>query len=435
MKNTPVLFIALVLLIGGCAKQPATQDDKSHGKKLTTLIDTVYTDSFFVNLEIATAVAQRITNEVFTQQEYNGAIRDIASSYPVFDENGKPALYVFNYGDDGYVILSADYRYQPVCAFGEHSSIEQTGDIPSMLISWFGRTVGNIAYLRDGNDPKNDYAPYGIAGWQTLGPIIHLEIKPPIVFDPCAANFPPPVTVKEPLMATTWGQDCEGDFNAYCPNMSCNPLTANCNKAVTGCVATALGQIVRYWSHPGPVYTYNFNTMPGNYANDDAARLLHDAGMSVSMNYGCNKSDAPTTNIPQALKYTFGFPGTDPLTGNTGRINNYEFSSREIVINNINAGWPVLLTGCTTAGNIHHLAFWTWGEPASDCHLWVCDGYKTEKYPCYKNVFYHMNWGWRGKADGFYFQSNWAPTYNQQNNMPPFADYQYADQYVYDIHL
>jgi len=40
-----------------------------------------------------------------------------------------------------------------------------------------------------------------------------------------------------------------GGYNDMCPNLGCNPIGYNHN-APTGCVATAMAQVIRYWAAP-----------------------------------------------------------------------------------------------------------------------------------------------------------------------------------------
>ncbi|MEI9934863.1 MAG: C10 family peptidase [Ferruginibacter sp.] len=57
-------------------------------------------------------------------------------------------------------------------------------------------------------------------------------------------------------MPITWGQDCS--YNNLCPNSNCSDCSP---EAVTGCVATAMAQVIRYW-HPTNSFNYNYTSMP-----------------------------------------------------------------------------------------------------------------------------------------------------------------------------
>ena len=48
-----------------------------------------------------------------------------------------------------------------------------------------------------------------------------------------------------PLLGTRWGQGC--GYNSYCPY---NPESPYCFRCPTGCVATAMAQVMRYWQYP-----------------------------------------------------------------------------------------------------------------------------------------------------------------------------------------
>src|SRR5690606_37734395 len=83
-----------------------------------------------------------------------------------------------------------------------------------------------------------------------------------------------------PLLNTRWGQGCV--YNEECPvNTGDN---CNCDHAATGCVATAMAQVINYFEHPN---TYDYSILIARYTNftqsgaDEIAELMHDCGISV----------------------------------------------------------------------------------------------------------------------------------------------------------
>jgi len=226
--------------------------------------------------------------------------------------------------------------------------------------------------------------------------------------DPCG---PLMTALKGPLLKTTWGQICS--YNEACPKLSCqNPCTPN-QSAVTGCVATSMAQIIRFWSAPTP-HQYDYSTMPNQYGNSEVQRLMHDAGVSVATSYGCNGSGAFSNNIPGAFTGTFGF--------NSATRNSYGSGSYQTIIQNINSGRPVVLDACSVRKPWIFGLFYT----VHDCHAWICDGYASIKNNCYFNLKLHMNWGWDGYYDGWYAYNNWNP-----GNI----NFQYAQDITHNISL
>lgn len=199
-----------------------------------------------------------------------------------------------------------------------------------------------------------------------------------------------------PLMTTKWNQSPY--YNALCPANS-----------VTGCVATAMAQIMKYWNYPAkgtgfhsynhPTYgtlsanfggtTYQWSSMPNtvNSANNAVATLMYHCGVSVNMDYSPQSSgayviqDSPTPQAcsEYALKTYFGYRST--LQG--VQRNNYNQTQWINLLKiELNAGRPVLYAGFGSGGG----------------HAFVCDGYDN-------NNFFHFNWGWGGSSDG-YFQTS-----------------------------
>src|SRR5690606_4809541 len=107
--------------------------------------------------------------------------------------------------DSGYVVIAADYRYQPVCAFVRDGSLLKTDNIPSMLGSWFGRTVENIQMIR-AEKYDNTAVAYNEWDWllnteTTLPNFLPADIGPPYGGG-CSGPITSSVTVG-PLMQTT----------------------------------------------------------------------------------------------------------------------------------------------------------------------------------------------------------------------------------------
>jgi len=385
-------------------------------------------DSNFVSSATAEIFAKRITNNVFLGLDSNSTVvREISTSFTIPDKQGAVALYVFNYkNDSGYVVLSADYRHQPICAFVANGQINIGDDIPSALGSWFGRTVENIDLLRDGS--YNNTA-IGYYEWNVLFGRVDFD-GPPTDFTPVdngeldgggGCDWWTPVNItRGPLMNTNWGQGCT--FNNQCP--PCNPIFPNsnggpCGFKLTGCVATAMVQVIRYWSNTN-TYGYNYASMPNNTGNGEVQRLMRDAGNSVNMSYGCNSSGAISNKIHTALIVDYDYE--------TAEYNpNYQDADQGYVMQEFRDGKPVIFGGCTEQSSF--LGLFSWGS--GNCHAWVCDGYRVQGNQCEKQYWYRMNWGWRdvnvpsSNSNGWYLIDDW--TVGSRN-------YQYANDLVHNIH-
>lgn len=367
--------------------------------------------------------------------------REVSDVIIAPDANNNPALYIYNYANrEGFVVISADLRHEPICAFIPKGNFE-AGEVPSMLIEWFNKTIENIELVRNEKYDNTKRANYfwndliKNTNLTALNQALKLPVPRPIEVDdegnPTYPGGPPPANpcnsgnysiTRGPLMTTTWGQGCT--YNEQCEPRACTNICGSNNNAWTGCVATAMSQILKYWSHPNS-YNYNYTSMPNNSGNSEVQRMMYNTGKNVKMDYGCSASGAYDYEIDDAFLNNFNFSSANGTTF----INqhNYNSGSYSVVESNINAGWPVILGGYRTQSG-GFLGMW---YSYSNGHSWVCDGTWNYGNNCYGALQFHMNWGW-GTANGvppyngWYGFNNWnaSTTYN----------YQYARSFTYNIH-
>lgn len=300
------------------------------------------------------------------------------------------------------------------------------------------RTVENIEMIRKGLD-NNSIA---LRTWRDNDAIIK-SVKPTgggMTTNGVATTTN--VTIG-PLLPVTWGQDCS--YNDLCPSQSCAGI---CNtNAVTGCVATSMSQVIRYWqSNNG--FGYGYASMPATFGNGEVQRLMHDAGLKVGMNYGCAASGGSSANggsVPSALKNEFGFTSANHGGFNYNRVKN-----------NVANRWPVLLEGCNNVHNILGITY----SPYT-CHEWVCDGYSETTYDCGDapepasirpndvvvnsvgcfsgtTLMFHMNWGWHelfsgNDFNGWFAFNNWTIVGAGPGNSN--YNFQYAQDMTTEIYL
>lgn len=205
------------------------------------------------------------------------------------------------------------------------------------------------------------------------------------------------VTIPE-LIKTKWNQS--EPFN--------NAIPYNNNKMVTGCVATALAQVLKYYNYPtkgSGSHSYNSQnyslTFSANFGNttydwgnmldtykggsysttqaDAVATLLYHCGVSVNMDYGTGASSASSASIPSAISTYFGYDKS------AQRIERDYYTDEEwtdLVYNELASGRPILYGGQDAYSN--------------NGHEFVCHGYDASS-----NKF-AINWGWGGYCDGYF---------------------------------
>lgn len=380
------------------------------------------------------------TNNPTNHSPYKSVLQGhntIENEITINDSFGKPAIYVYNFsGQNGFIFISADSNIAPVLAYIERGSFKKD-IVPGGLVQWAAKTMHDIQIVRQGQYDNSKIAAVAWKKYWQINSVPEGEGRrgklianktipanaPPD--DPCSQ--PNTFTQVGPLLPVTWGQYCT--YNDLCPNYACNDCS---NMVVTGCVATAMAQVTRYWS-PANGFAYNYNGMPANFGNGDVQRLMHDAGVSVYMSYGCGAnggSSAQMPSIPGALTGAFGFSYAT-----------YSGYGWQDVQNDLYSNEPVILGGC----NGQKTVFIFWHQPV-DCHAWVCDGFMDEQYIiCDNGVFigggdllnFHMNWGWHevGTANdfnGWFAFNNWNIPGAGSNGSS--LNFQYATDMVKHIH-
>jgi len=323
-------------------------------------------------------------------------VRKEIESEEVIQSGELPYFYIFNFKNKGgWVIISAEKREHPILAYNNKGEFKKD-NAPYGIVSRIETQKENIDFIRQGkfSTQQQAEAEWNVVG-KELGIVEIQKIAPP---EPGCQEYSTNVT-KGPLLSTEWGQGC--GYNTLCPP---NTSGLYCGHFPTGCVATAMSQVMRYWQTP--TTTYNWSSMPNTSGNTEVARLMRDAGSSVNMNYSDNGSGAKHEEIPPAMINTFTFSSAQNIS--------YGIGSYSTIQNEINYSRPVILSGY----NVKNSSWLGLIVEYQEGHEWVCDGYSaTEYYWCNQDgsqggagyLYFHMNWGWDGTSNGFYGFDNWAP--------------------------
>ncbi len=338
-----------------------------------------------------------ITNHV---QGVNSA-SDLSTTYIATAQiNGKTVVdyYVFNINNGkGFVMVSGDDVILPVLAYSNEYPFDINTINPSAK-DWIEGYQNQITYVLEHNLPANEGVPQQ---WADLKVAKKNELAR--------------TTVVTPLVTTRWDQ--APYYNYLCPG-------TGSGKAVTGCVATAMAQIMKFWNWPSTgtgyhSYTdatypttvlaanygntnYQWTSMPNTITSNNAAigTLMLHCGIGVDMDYSSSLSGAyviemtsPVRNCAEyAFKTYFHYKRSlrgVPRSGNTTPFAPAYTTANWITLlkNELNAGRPLFYSGQGTSGG----------------HAWVCDGWDaTNKM--------HFNWGWGGTGpDGYYSVDAIAP--------------------------
>jgi len=316
---------------------------------------------------------------------------ELQLTYKVNSTNEQVAFYVFNVGTIGYVIVAGDDTVTPILGYSDQGNFI-SDNMPSNIKKWLENYKNEIIFIIE-NDIK---------ATEDINKAWNIEQA-----NNKSSNTTLTVNAVNPLIQTHWDQS--PNYNALCPyNNTYNQRT------VTGCPATAMAQIMKYWNYPSngtgfhsynhPTYgtlsanfantTYQWSSMPNTISssNNAVATLMYHCGVAVEMNYGVAATGgsgsyviiAAAPSVQQtcenAFKTYFGY-NASTLQG-LKRANYTDPNWINLLKNELDLGRPIQYAGSGSGGG----------------HTWVCDGYDNNNY-------FHMNWGWGGNSDA-YFQIN-----------------------------
>lgn len=352
-------------------------------RKESLEIDNSYSSVSYLKMADAKRIAESISSlDVPKNNDANARVttKRNVSKTDVIRKDKEPLIYIFNYDGGGFLILSASEKYYPVLAKSNVNAVN-LDNAPPQFLDWLDFTKNKIDDVNKSPKDFEDKERVDVS-WTNLKQEAQLlNLRNGKVGADCVGSITVPILVG-PLMNTAWGQ---GDATPANPNgCGYNNLTPNvqngcgpCNRALTGCVATVMAQVMRFWSHPN---NYNWGAMNNNPPG--TAPLMRDIGVAVNMNYGCNSSATTYQAANTAFRNTFQYPST--LFSN--------FYNRNTVVAELNQNRPVLLAGLRNGQNVGH--------------AWVCDGYRVERECNYDTYYMNMNWGWDGESNGAYHDSN-----------------------------
>ena len=371
----------------------------------------VATDSESVDLETAKSVALNYCLK--TEKKYSGATaNDISLTLVETKESDKSILYyVFNINNsDGYIIISASFNSPPVLCYVPKGSFDLNPENHSpAFIEWLDTFASQIEYTM-----KNKLADSRMqSSWNdylSKGQLDNEQMK---------LN-----------LTSTWGQFLY--YNSFCPDYTMGDTPhdgiGTDGHCPTGCVATAMGQIIYYFEWPAngtgslsyedPANTrppstcedssygwLSFNNHTGTYdydameddlgaTNDEVARLLYNCGVSVTMDYKYCASFANTYWVPDAMIDYFSYSNEASYENRSAYS---EEGWEDLLINQIKLERPVQYRG-QSGSNVGH--------------SWVLMGYKLIEE---QNTQFWMNIGMDGNDDGWYTLTNLLWSMNDGN--------------------
>lgn len=276
-------------------------------------------------------------------------------------------VYIVGTGGQGYLILSADDVAPAVLGYSDNGGFDPQ-NIPANMQEWL-----------------NGYSDVIALAAERGGRVLQAPANP---------------ALKDiaPMVKTRWNQG--EPYNILCPMQTIN---GQVYRTYTGCVATAMAQVLKTYEYPTQgfgtnSYTWNNQTLSFDFGNttfdwanmtdiynnnstieeeDAVAELMYACGIASYMNYSAGGSGAAGVNAAVGLVNYFGY---DPTVQYLMR-DYYPLPVWSTMIHEeLSKGHPIYYDGAN----------------ASVGHAFVLDGYRSA------DGFFHVNWGWGGMSDGYF---------------------------------
>ncbi|PKP02524.1 MAG: hypothetical protein CVU11_11520 [Bacteroidetes bacterium HGW-Bacteroidetes-6] len=292
-----------------------------------------------------------------------------------------PVYYVYNLFPEGYVIVSAEKSTIPVIAYSPTGICPQQSNNPAF--DWWMNQYAQQIYLAKKSKPRADNPNTTI--WKNY----------------ITGNIPATKSQVGPLLTSTWNQEVY--YNEFCPADDNGPD----DKCLTGCVATAIGQLMNYYRWPvsgtgsytsedlvyGPLTVdyaaanYNYNEMATKLtrSNPETAELIYNIGVSVDMHYGPYGSGMNNHKAAYCMKTFFKYVDSTEYIFRDSVTINWD----SVVVSHLNRLMPMYYAGWSDTNYVSG-------------HAFVVDGYQDSSY-------FHFNWGWGGSFDGYFYTSALTP--------------------------
>jgi hypothetical protein len=301
--------------------------------------------------------------------------------------------YIFNMNPSGFIIVSAEDKVIPVIGYSMEGSY-LSNDVAPSLQEIINNYKNEILYAKTNNRETSSAYIYS---WKRLSAEIALFKK--------STN----TQGVKPLITTKWHMNWP--YNKLCPTIKeGDTVRPRYNYHVpVGCVAVAAAQVMKYYNSPQNgigvhTYTssygthsvdfgstvYDWENMPAfidSTSNEKqitaVSTLLYHVGVSINMDYTATGSGASPVSVQMYLPYFFDYQVT---LKTKSRYSSDEWNN--LIISELDNSRPVVYGGDDGNG----------GEG----HEFVLDGYENNNY-------FHVNWGFGGNNDGYFYLSNLSP--------------------------
>lgn len=432
------LFAAVLILIGAATFTACNDELINQNSDFVEFNEFDTTSNFAteplreISIDEARENLENILSELDFSISKSGKIRKIASELTLTSKSNslkksssndedslETKLYVFNFeNEEGFALMSATTATPSLLALTKNGTIDTTQEIDDSGLILFLEHLEN--YLAEKNDTVfNYYEDYK----ETLSKKYHKTTE---------YNFYSP---QGGYCSVKWGQGYP--YNKYCKYKKEGDT-------YTGCVATALAQLLSTYKFPETYngYIFDWNNMIAGKNDDKVARLMQQLGLSqnLAMKYGEESSGSSIEKIPRTLK-NLGF-------SNSGDVVGYDFDK---VISELKKGNSVVAAGFAHIKNKGKkiLGIRVSNTTYASGHDWLIHGaftlttkiHSTHSKPHNTTTidnYVLCNWGWDGSSDGYYlsgvFDTNKSVAYDE-NFYPKSLSKNTEEDYYYQYKL
>ena len=343
--------------------------------------------------EILAAARKWIADNAVFKAELPDAVPEKAVQMADFEGKELP-LWRVDLQPTGYLVMSADDTLPPVVAFNTNGAFDMPGGHP--LSSMLNRQ--GAIFQKELDKPRtrgNGLAEENKARWNRL--LNHTR----------AESTTPSTIIRQPMLTMEWNQGAP--YNYFCPSGS-----TYMQRALTGCVATAAAQMMKYHEWPvagkgtkshtdgkgdvqGSVRAdftipYDWEAMEDNYTERNesnygnsefaVARLSMELGVLVEADYGMDETSARSSKLHTLMAQYLGYSDSAVYGSESGfysRIRTEMVEGRPafVTYTQENNGHMFIVDGLGTMGGLDYYHFnYGWGGHMSGWYL-LTDGYKA----------------------------------------------------------
>ena len=325
--------------------------------------------------QISKQTAKQVAKNFFTEKSgFNNSEITFGKEF-VVTKNNKTSCFIFNI-NNGFIVIAGDDAVFPVLAYSFDHNYTGT-DFPEGFKNRMENYAAQVEYAIDRKTVASEKIKLG---WEKY----------------LSENFVPEKSIPgvEPLLSTTWGQGCY--YNTAFPEEE----QGQCGHLYTGCVATAMAQIMKYYNYPeSGTGSFGYNTSYGyveadfentvynwsemeNHLTDEneaVATLMFHSAISLSSQFYPQGTGAYDTTVPGALFKYFKYKDDAQFLFRDEYLGDW----KALLRSELDEHRPVLYGAVAEAKTLYG-------------HSLVCDGYQD-------TAFFHFNWGSGGNYDGYFY--------------------------------